>query len=101
MVPDSYVRDMQSGGLRKLTNNQDVTPEITRAQRRQVQITRADGYKFWAEVTLPADWRPGQRLPAMFWFYPREYTDQYEYDRSRRTRNMNTFPARARARWTS
>ena len=92
MVPDSYVRDMASGALRKLTNNTDVTPEITRAQRRHVQITRADGIKFWAEVTLPADWKPGTKLPAMFWFYPREYTDQYEYDRSRRTQNRNTFP---------
>ncbi|HEY0972093.1 MAG TPA: prolyl oligopeptidase family serine peptidase, partial [Gemmatimonadales bacterium] len=93
MVPDSYVRDMATGTLRKLTSNRDVTPGITAAQRRQVQITRADGYKFWVEVTLPADWKPGTRLPAMFWFYPREYSDQWEYDRSRRTLNRNRFPA--------
>jgi dipeptidyl aminopeptidase/acylaminoacyl peptidase len=92
MVPDSYVRDMAAGTLRKLTANTDHTPEITAAQRKHVQVTRADGYKFWVEVTLPADWRPGTKLPALFWFYPREYADQYEYDRSRRTRNVNDFP---------
>ncbi|HEX5580852.1 MAG TPA: prolyl oligopeptidase family serine peptidase, partial [Gemmatimonadaceae bacterium] len=92
MVPDSYVRDMTTGALRKLTSNRDVTPEVTAAQRRQVQVTRADGYKFWVEVTLPADWKPGTKLPAMFWFYPREYSDQYEYDRSRRTLNRNRVP---------
>ena len=92
MVPDSYVRDA-AGTLRKLTSNVDVTPEITRAIRRQVQVTRADGYKLWVEVTLPANWREGTRLPGMFWFYPREYTDQYGYDVTRRTQNRNRFPA--------
>src|SRR5690606_1593078 len=65
---------------------------ITRALRRHVQVTRADGYKFWVEVTLPANWREGTRLPGMFWFYPREFTDQYGYDVTRRTQNTNRFP---------
>jgi dipeptidyl aminopeptidase/acylaminoacyl peptidase len=92
MVPDSYVREA-NGTLRKLTSNVDVTPEVTRALRRHVQVTRADGYKFWVEVTLPPTWREGTRLPGMFWFYPREYTDQYGYDVTRRTFNGNRFPA--------
>ena len=93
MVPDAYVRDMAAGTLRKLTDNKDHSPTVTGAQRKTVQVTRADGYKFWVEVTLPADWRPGTRLPALFWFYPREFTDQYAYDRSRRELNVNKFPA--------
>lgn len=93
MVPDSWVRDLASGTLTRLTNNTDVTPEITAAQRKLVQVERVDGVKFWTTVTLPADWKPGTRLPAMFWFYPREYTDQESYDRTRRTHNRNRFPA--------
>ena len=34
----------------------------------------------------------GTRLPAMFWFYPREYEDQESYDESGRTYNRNEFP---------
>jgi dipeptidyl aminopeptidase/acylaminoacyl peptidase len=91
-VPDSYLRDMRSGTLTKLTNNRDYSPEITGAQKQTIPVTRADGYRFRVNVTLPADWRPGTRLPALFWFYPREYTDQSGYDRTLRTYNRNQFP---------
>jgi dipeptidyl aminopeptidase/acylaminoacyl peptidase len=91
-VPDSYLRDA-SGQLRKLTNNRDLTPQVTAAQRRQVTVRRPDGFSFKVDLTLPADYRPGTRLPAMFWFYPREFTDQEAYDRTLRTYNRNRFPA--------
>jgi dipeptidyl aminopeptidase/acylaminoacyl peptidase len=91
-VPDSYLRDMKTGRLLKLTNNRDYSPEITNAPRRMIQVTRADGYRFWVSVTLPPGYRAGTRLPAMFWFYPYEFTDQPSYDRSKRTYNRNRFP---------
>jgi dipeptidyl aminopeptidase/acylaminoacyl peptidase len=89
-VPDAYLRadDTQ----RRLTENRDYNPEITRAQRRRVTVTRADGFSFKVDVTLPADYRAGTRLPAIFWFYPREYTDQESYDRTLHTYNRNRFP---------
>lgn len=92
MVPDSWLRDMSSGQLTNLTNNQDYTPEFTRLQRRQVWVTRADGIRFLVRVTLPADYREGTRLPGMFWFYPGEYTDQAGYDRRLRTEHVARFP---------
>jgi dipeptidyl aminopeptidase/acylaminoacyl peptidase len=55
-------------------------------------VTRADGVKFKVDVTLPADYRPGTRLPAMFWFYPREYAEQEAYERTLRTYNRNRYP---------
>jgi dipeptidyl aminopeptidase/acylaminoacyl peptidase len=91
-VPDSYLRDMKTGRLTKLTNNRDYSPEITNAPRRMIQVTRADGYRFWVNVTLPPGYRAGTRLPAMFWFYPYEFTDQPAYDRSKRNYNRNRFP---------
>jgi dipeptidyl aminopeptidase/acylaminoacyl peptidase len=91
-VPDSYLREAD-GSLRKLTSNRDFTPEITRAQRRQFTVRRADGSTFRVAVTLPEGHRAGERLPAMFWFYPREFTDQEGYDRTLRTYNANRFPA--------
>jgi dipeptidyl aminopeptidase/acylaminoacyl peptidase len=91
MVPDSYLRDMKSGQLTKLTSNKDYAPEITQAIRKRVLVTRADGYHFMVNLTLPRDYKEGTRLPAFFWFYPYEYTDQAGYDRTQRTENKNQF----------
>jgi dipeptidyl aminopeptidase/acylaminoacyl peptidase len=91
-VPDSYLREAD-GGLRRLTANRDFTPEVTNAQRRQFTVRRADGFSFKVDVTLPSNHRAGDRLPAMFWFYPREFADQEGYDRTLRTFNPNRFPA--------
>ena len=95
VVPDQWLRDRASGALTKLTNNRDVTPEVTKLERRMYQVTRADGYKLWTTVTLPPGYRDGSRVPALFWFYPYEYTDQESYDRTRRTFNKHKFPAAA------
>jgi dipeptidyl aminopeptidase/acylaminoacyl peptidase len=91
-IPDSYARDLTTGELRKLTSNVDYSPEVTHAVRKRFQVERVDGIKFWVEVTLPQDYAPGTRLPAMFWFYPREYTDQKAYDQSAARYNRNAFP---------
>jgi dipeptidyl aminopeptidase/acylaminoacyl peptidase len=93
-VPDSYLREA-NGQVRRLTNNRDLTPEVTAAQRRRVTVRRPDGFSFKVDVTLPADFRPGQKLPAMFWFYPREFTDQESYDRTLRTYNPNRYPSQS------
>jgi dipeptidyl aminopeptidase/acylaminoacyl peptidase len=89
-VPDSYLREA-SGKLTRLTSNKDYTPAVTMAQRRRVEVTRADGFKFKVDVTLPQSWKQGDKLPAMFWFYPSEFTDQTSYDRTLRTYNRNAY----------
>jgi dipeptidyl aminopeptidase/acylaminoacyl peptidase len=91
-VPDSYLRDMKTGQMTKLTMNKDYTPELTNAIRKRVNVTRSDGFKFIVNVTLPSDWKAGTRLPGMFWFYPYEYTEQSGYDRTLRSENINRFP---------
>ena len=91
-VSDSYLRDMQTGTLTKLTSNKDYTPDFTAAIRKRVVVTRADGFQFVVKLTLPSDYKAGTRLPAMFWFYPYEYTEQAGYDRTLRTENVNRFP---------
>ncbi len=92
MVPDSYLRDTRSGQLTRLTSNKDYTPEFTSAVRKRITVTRPDGYHFVLNLTLPADYKEGTRLPGMFWFYPYEYTDQAAYERTLRTENINRFP---------
>ena len=92
IVPDQWLRDRTSGNLKQLTRNTDVTAEVTRLPRKTVQVARADGKTLWVNVTLPAGYREGTRLPAMFWFYPYEYPDQESYDRTKRTLNKHKFP---------
>ena len=90
-VPNAYLKDLKSGAVTPLTRNEDPAPEFTALQRKRLVVTRADGIKFVVNVTLPADYKAGTRLPGMFWFYPYEYTDQAGYDRSNRTENVNRF----------
>ncbi len=91
-IADSYLEDVRTGQLSKLTNNVDYTPEFTNLLRKRIQVTRPDGYHFVVRLTLPSDYKDGTRLPTMFWFYPYEYTDQAGYDRTLRTENVNAFP---------
>ena len=87
--PQSFRRDREA--LVQLTRNVDPTPDLTRAPKESFIVERPDGFKFKVNVTLPPDYKPGTRLPAMFWFYPREYSGQDEYDRGARTFNKNAF----------
>jgi dipeptidyl aminopeptidase/acylaminoacyl peptidase len=91
-VGNSYLWTRATGQYVKLTNNTDHAPEFTSAIRKRVTVTRADGINFVVNVTLPANYTTGTRLPGMFWLYPYEYTSQTEYDRTLRTENINQFP---------
>lgn len=91
-VSDSWLVDRVAGTERRLTSNVDHTPEITAARREIVMITRPDGFRSRVRITLPAGYRDGTPLPAMFWFYPREYTEQEAYDERNLARfNKNSF----------
>ncbi len=89
-VPQSYLR--AGDQLTLLTENTNYTPDLTHAPRERFVVERPDGFKFLVNVILPPEHRSGTRLPAMFWFYPREYTDQEDYDEGARTFNKNSFP---------
>jgi dipeptidyl aminopeptidase/acylaminoacyl peptidase len=97
-IPDVWLR-VSGAEPRKLTNNVDAAPEVSGAILKRFQVARPrDGTKFWVDVTLPRDWKPGQRLPGLIWFYPREYTSASDYERSRFSTNIGKFPIFASAR---
>ena len=89
-VPQFFLLD---GTARKqLTENKDLFPDLTGAQKQRVIVERADGIKFPINVMMPPGWKPGApKPPAIFWFYPREFADQDAIDRPDRTFNKNTF----------
>ncbi len=88
-VPQNYL--FEAGKRTQLTQNKDYTPDLTRAVKQQFMVERPDGFKFKVRVTLPSDYKTGTRLPALFWFYPREFATQEDYDRPDRTFNKNAF----------
>lgn len=97
-VPNSYFRDLRQDVSRQLTDNADYTPRITHARRFVIDVVRADGFRFEATVLMPHDWvEGGPALPALFWFYPREYAEtsdrsaQDRYDATKENYNKNQF----------
>ncbi|MBM4187561.1 MAG: hypothetical protein FJ206_09635 [Gemmatimonadetes bacterium] len=90
-APQAFLHE---GGRRvQLTQNVDPTPDLTAAPRESFLVERPDGFKFKVNVTLPPGHQAGTRLPAMFWFYPREFAGQEEYDRGAKTHDKNAFPS--------
>jgi len=81
-VPQSFALTLASKEAKQLTTNVDLMPELSAAVKKTVIARRADGYQFNVKVTLPAGYKDGTRLPAMFWFYPYEYDNQAAYDRA-------------------
>ena len=76
---------------KQLTENKDLFPDLTSAPKERVMVERADGIKFEVSVMLPPGYQKGTKLPAIFWFYPREFTDQDAIDRPDRAFNKNNF----------
>jgi dipeptidyl aminopeptidase/acylaminoacyl peptidase len=88
-VPQFFLLD---GASRKqLTENTDLFPDLTNAPKERVMEERADGIKFPVYVMLPPGYQKGTRLPAIFWLYPREFTDQEAIDRPDRAFNRNAY----------
>jgi dipeptidyl aminopeptidase/acylaminoacyl peptidase len=99
VITDVYLRDARANTSRKITANTDVASEVTGAIVKRLTVTRPrDGLRFFVDVTLPKGWTPGTRLPGIVWFYPREYTGQANYDSSKYSTNVNSFPDLAPAR---
>jgi dipeptidyl aminopeptidase/acylaminoacyl peptidase len=88
-VPQFYYLE---GTTRKpITENKDLFPDLTNAPKQRIMVERPDGIKFPVYVMLPPGYKAGTKLPAIFWFYPREYENQEGIDRPDRTFNKNSF----------
>jgi hypothetical protein len=61
-ITDAWLRTAGTTDAKQLTKNVDVGPEVSQAQFKRFQVTRPrDGTKYWVEVTLPRDWKPGNK----------------------------------------
>ncbi|MCJ7579892.1 MAG: prolyl oligopeptidase family serine peptidase [Candidatus Aminicenantes bacterium] len=91
VFPDSWLWT-RDGSLTNLTNNRNPYPEFTDCRRENFEFTRRDGLKVRGTISLPSDYKPGTRLPGVFWTYPSEYSSNKEYETATlRSLNLNSF----------
>jgi dienelactone hydrolase len=89
--PDSYLWS-EGGEFENLTNNIDPFPEVTAARKVDFEFVRRDGVRVQGNLTLPVDYQEGDRVPAIFWTYPREHNSGRDYERAALQRvNHNAF----------
>jgi dipeptidyl aminopeptidase/acylaminoacyl peptidase len=91
--PNVYVHAAGDAAGRKLSDFADPAPALTASQRIQFTFTRPDSVKLNAEVVLPADWKPGRRLPTVFWIYPNDFRSAAAASQNRRS--PNRFPSQS------
>ncbi|MHB1169186.1 MAG: S9 family peptidase [Longimicrobiales bacterium] len=100
LYPDSYLWS-RDGSFVNLTGNVNPFPELAGVRRIDFSFERQDGLEVQGRVSLPVGYTEGERVPAIFWTYPREYTEPEDYTRSTiRARNHNAFPHMTWLRWS-
>src|SRR5262249_54549317 len=72
--PNYFVRSTMSETT-ALTQFTDPCPQLRGITKQLVTYKRADGVGLSFTLYLPAGYQAGQRLPALLWAYPREFTD--------------------------
>ncbi|MGA2212170.1 MAG: prolyl oligopeptidase family serine peptidase [Bryobacteraceae bacterium] len=71
--PNYYLRS--GSDLKPLTHFPDPTPQTAGIKKQLVTYKRADGVPLSFTLYLPADHKPGTKLPALLWAYPYEFSD--------------------------
>jgi dipeptidyl aminopeptidase/acylaminoacyl peptidase len=92
-VPNYYVRKAGDKLGRVLSDFTDPAPALTSSQRFQFKFMRPDSVELNAEAVLPAEWKPGTRLPTIFWVYPNDYRSAAAASQNRRS--PNRFPSQS------
>jgi dipeptidyl aminopeptidase/acylaminoacyl peptidase len=71
--PNFYIRS--GSDLKPLTRFPDPTPQTAGIKKQLVTYKRADGVPLSFTLYLPADYKPGTKLPGLVWAYPYEFSD--------------------------
>jgi dipeptidyl aminopeptidase/acylaminoacyl peptidase len=61
--------------VRALTQFANPTPQTAGIRKQLVNYKRADGVPLSFTLYLPANYKPGTRLPGLLWAYPLEFSD--------------------------
>ncbi|MFW6160604.1 MAG: S9 family peptidase [Acidobacteriota bacterium] len=91
VFPDCFL--WKNGAIEeRLTSNEDPFPEITSCRGEDFTFIRRDDLEIHGRITLPVGYKEGDKVPAVFWTYPREFQSFKDYEKSViRTKNLNSF----------
>jgi dipeptidyl aminopeptidase/acylaminoacyl peptidase len=73
--PNYFLKDLSDNSEIPLTDFQDPTPQLRSISKQVVKYQRADGVPLSSTLYLPADYKPGTKLPLLVWAYPLEFND--------------------------
>jgi dipeptidyl aminopeptidase/acylaminoacyl peptidase len=73
--PNYFVRNLETGDERQVTNFEHPTPQLVGVQKEQIRYERADGVMLTGTLYTPAGYDPAADgpLPVLMWAYPQEY----------------------------
>jgi len=71
--PNYFLRTGET--LTAVTHDPDPQPIMRQVKKERVAYKRSDGVDLSMTLYLPPDYKPGTRLPAVLWAYPREVED--------------------------
>jgi dipeptidyl aminopeptidase/acylaminoacyl peptidase len=71
--PNYFIREGST--LKPLTRFTDPMPQAAGIKKQLVTYKRADGVPLSFTLYLPANYKPGTRLPTLMWAYPYEFSD--------------------------
>ena len=74
--PNFYLLDLKTKKRKALTDFTDPAQQFSGVRKELIKYKREDGVELSGTLYLPAGHQPGQRLPAVVWAYPLEYSDQ-------------------------
>jgi dipeptidyl aminopeptidase/acylaminoacyl peptidase len=89
--PNYFLLNLKTGKRKPLTEFKDPAPELTAVKKELVKYKRDDGVELSGTLYLPANYKPGTRLPAVIWAYPLEYNDRGTAGQVRGSTNRFTF----------
>ena len=90
-VPNFFMVNLSDKSRKALTQFMDPAPQLTGIAKQVVKYNRPDGVPLSGTLYLPADYKPGQKLPLFLWAYPLEYSDKTTAGQVRVTDNTFTF----------
>src|SRR5262249_14896541 len=73
--PPNYYLRTSDGKMTPITHFADPQPIFRKVKKQLVTYKRPDGVPLSFDLYLPPDYKPGTRLPALIWAYPREFND--------------------------
>ncbi len=82
--PNLFLRDRtntpearaNATSMKQITNFKDPAPQLRGITKKLVKYKRADGVDLSFTLYLPPNYKKGDRLPALLWAYPREFTSR-------------------------